>query len=69
MRGDRKLVATGDQAAELFDVAIDPAERRNLRPAAPEIATRLLKDLQAWLDTETEASKQGKPNRSQVRPR
>jgi arylsulfatase A-like enzyme len=69
MRGDRKLVVTGDQSGELFDVTTDPAERRNLRPAETLLTTRLLGELQAWLDTEGEASKLGKPNRTPVRLR
>lgn len=69
MRGERKLVATGDQAAELFDVVLDPAERKNLRPAEPDLSARLLNDLKAWLETESEASKLGKPSRGQTRLR
>jgi arylsulfatase A-like enzyme len=63
MRGDYKLVLTGNQPAELFDVARDPAERRSLLGEHPELARDLRRELDAWLKTETEESKWGKSSR------
>jgi arylsulfatase A-like enzyme len=63
MRGNYKLVVTGDQPPELFDVVRDPAERRSVRDEYPELASRLRRELGAWLKTETEESKLGKPPR------
>ena len=52
MRGDLKLVATNGGRPELFDVEVDPAERRSLMAEQPEVARSLQKDLSAWLATE-----------------
>ncbi len=60
MRGDRKLVITGNNPPELFDVVNDPAERRNILHEHRPLATRLRKELNDWLATETEESKWGK---------
>jgi arylsulfatase A-like enzyme len=60
MEGNYKLVVTGGQPPELFDVVSDPAERRSLRDEYPELAARLRRELSAWLKTETEESKWGK---------
>lgn len=61
MRGDRKLVITGlNNPPELFNVATDPAERRNIRASHPALANKLQKELTAWLATETDESKWGK---------
>jgi arylsulfatase A-like enzyme len=64
MRGDLKLVLTGTNPPELFNVVTDPGERRNILAKYPTLAQQLRKELTAWLETETEASKEGK-----VRPR
>jgi arylsulfatase A-like enzyme len=58
MRGKHKLVITGDNPAELFDVEHDPAERRNILFEHKELANSLKKELQAWLATETEEAKE-----------
>jgi arylsulfatase A-like enzyme len=63
MRGDYKLVLTGNQPAELFDVVRDAAERRSVAAEHPELAKDLRRELDAWLKTETEESKWGKPPR------
>jgi arylsulfatase A-like enzyme len=61
MRGDKKLVITGERnPPELFDVVRDPAERINLLPEQKPLADQLRKELDAWLATETEASKWGR---------
>jgi hypothetical protein len=52
MRGDRKLIITNGGAPELFDVAADPAERRNLAAQEPQTGKRLQAELKAWLATE-----------------
>jgi arylsulfatase A-like enzyme len=60
MRGNMKLVITGNTKAELFNVETDPAERRSLHAEYPELYRQLQQDIKAWLATETEASKWGK---------
>jgi len=50
--------ATGTMdAPKLFNIAIDPQERRNYYFARSEIALRLRQDLLGWLNTESAASK------------
>jgi arylsulfatase A-like enzyme len=60
MRGNLKLVVTGSQPDELFDVAGDPAERRSVLADHPELAKQLRGELDAWLKTETEEAKWGR---------
>jgi arylsulfatase A-like enzyme len=60
MRGDLKLVLTGTNPPELFDVVNDPAERRNRAAEHKALVQELRKGLAAWLKTETEESKWGK---------
>jgi arylsulfatase A-like enzyme len=60
MRGDLKLVLTGGNAPEMFDVVNDPAERRSIIAQRPELAKQLRKELDTWLATETEDAKWGK---------
>jgi arylsulfatase A len=57
MRGDLKLVVTGNNPPELFDVVRDPAERRNVRFEHQDLVANLQKELKAWLATETEEAK------------
>lgn len=52
MRGPLKLVVTGGNRAELFDVEADHAERRNVAAEFPEAARTLQAELKAWLATE-----------------
>jgi arylsulfatase A-like enzyme len=52
LRGNDKLVITHGGAGELFDVAADPAERRNIASQAPEIYRELGEQLKAWMETE-----------------
>ena len=60
MRGDLKLVLTGNEPPELYDVVKDPAERRNIAAVQPEIAQQLQKQIKGWLATESEEAKWGK---------
>jgi arylsulfatase A-like enzyme len=60
MRGAMKLVVTGGNPPELFDVVGDPAERRNVRFGHKALADELHKQLRAWLATETPESRWGK---------
>ncbi len=57
MRGDLKLVVTGDTPPELYDVVSDPAEMRSVRDEHPKLVDQLRTELKAWLATETEASR------------
>lgn len=52
LRGDLKLVVTSAGKPELFNVAEDPAERRNVAAEHQEIYQRLQDELDAWLATE-----------------
>jgi arylsulfatase A len=65
MRGNLKLVVTGDNAPELFDVANDPGERRSVLAEHPELAKQLRKELNDWLKTETNEAKWGKTPKRQ----
>ena len=60
MRGDMKLVVTGTSPPEFFDLGKDPAERRNVIAQHKALATRMRKELSAWLATETEESTWGR---------
>ena len=60
MRGDMKLVVTGNSPPELYDLHKDPAERRNVIAQHKALATRMRKELSAWLTTETEESTWGR---------
>lgn len=57
MQDDWKLVITGQNQPELFNVVADPAERRNRAAEKPALAKHLEKDLKAWLATEAETAK------------
>ncbi len=52
LHGNLKLVVTNGGKPELFDVVVDPAERRDLSAARPEVYRQLQKELRAWLATE-----------------
>jgi arylsulfatase A-like enzyme len=60
MQGDHKLVLTGNNRPELFNLTNDPAERRSVIAEHQALARAMERDLRAWLATETEASKWGK---------
>jgi arylsulfatase A-like enzyme len=60
LRGNFKLVITGNNPPELFNLETDPAERRNVIAEHQPLAQQLRKELTDWLATETEAAKWGK---------
>jgi len=66
MRGDLKLVITGNNKPELFNVAADPAERRTLDAEFPQETKSMVAALNEWLATETEAAKQRRPARQKA---
>jgi arylsulfatase A-like enzyme len=66
MRGDFKLVITGDTALELFNVDSDPAERITVAADHGPLAQQLRREVAAWLATESEAAKWGKNPRPAV---
>jgi len=58
LRGDFKLVITRGGKPELYDVADDPAERRDVSARHPDLVRRLRAELKAWLATEVAAETQ-----------
>ncbi len=52
MRGDLKLVSTGGNKPELFNVEKDPGERRSVVAEQEEAAKNLEQELKRWLATE-----------------
>ena len=52
MRGNLKLLVNRGGTPELYDIDDDPAERRDVAAAHPEIVERLQEELEAWLATE-----------------
>jgi arylsulfatase A-like enzyme len=69
LRGNLKLVVTGNNPPELFDVVNDPGERRSIRFEHVKLADSLRKELQAWLATETEESKWGRQPAKPAKPK
>jgi arylsulfatase A-like enzyme len=57
MRGNLKLVITGNTSPELYDVVNDPGEMRSLHAEHPKLVKQLQDELNAWLTTESTASK------------
>jgi arylsulfatase A len=57
VRGNLKLVITGNTAPELFDVEADPAEMRSVHAEHPELVKQLQDELKAWIATEAPDSK------------
>lgn len=68
MRGDLKMVITGNNKPELFNVEIDPAERRTLSAELPLELKSLRDGLDQWLATETDAAKQRRRPRGATAP-
>lgn len=64
MRGDFKLIIIGNTAPELYNVVLDPAERRTVFHEFPDLGRDLRRQLAEWLATETDAAKWGKTNRA-----
>lgn len=60
MHGDYKMVITGGNEPELFNVELDPAERRNIKAEKPDEAKAMKAVLVDWLATESEAALQKK---------
>ena len=60
MRGNLKLVISGGNKPELFDVEADPAERINLHAEFPDQLKQMKQDLDQWLSTESAAAKEKK---------
>ncbi len=60
MRGDLKLIVTGETPPELYDVVRDPAERRSVWADYPRSAWRMGRQMWAWLCSETQATKDGR---------
>jgi arylsulfatase A-like enzyme len=61
LHGNMKLMIDGGNRPELYDVVADPAERRDCSQEFPEITKDLKKQLDAWLETASDAAKQKKP--------
>ncbi len=53
LRGDLKLVITGANRPEMFDLARDAAERRNVVAEHQPLARQMRQELEAWLASET----------------
>ena len=49
---------TGKDKDKLFDLAVDPSEKKNLAAEKPELAARLRKELEQWRES-TKASLAG----------
>jgi arylsulfatase A-like enzyme len=64
MHGNLKMVITGDNRPELFDVEADPAERINLAAMRPDELKRMKSGLEDWLATESPAAKEKRKARS-----
>jgi arylsulfatase A-like enzyme len=60
MHGDLKLVITGGNKPELFNVVTDPAERITLHAVHPQELKKLDQALMEWYGTMSEAAKQKK---------
>jgi len=58
MHNHLKLIITGGNKPELYDVVQDPEERIDRAAEFPEEAKKLEKDLKTWLATTTDAAKQ-----------
>jgi arylsulfatase A len=60
MHKNLKLIVTGNNQPELYDVVADPAERIDRHAVFPEEAKKLRQQLDAWLATMSDAAKQRK---------
>jgi arylsulfatase A len=61
MHGNFKLVITGGNKPELFDVVADPAERISLSAVNPHEAKQLEAGLKEWYATMSESARQRRP--------
>jgi arylsulfatase A len=64
MKRDLKMVITGGNEPELFNIEHDPIERRTLAAEFPDELKAMQKGVQEWLATESEASKQRRRERT-----
>ena len=60
MHGDLKMVITGDNKPEMFDVERDPQERIDIDAQHPDELKKMQEGLKEWLAGESEAAKQRK---------
>ena len=60
MHGDLKLVITGGNQPELFNVELDPAERREINAEHPAEVKRMKEAIEQWIATESPAAKMKK---------
>jgi arylsulfatase A-like enzyme len=58
LQGDFKLIKTGGSRPELYDVAADPSERRDLSAVYPKRAKQLQAQLDAWMGSEDPRGKE-----------
>ena len=58
MKGDLKMVITGSNKPELFNVEADPAERRTLQAVHPGVLKEFDAAAQQWLASESEAARE-----------
>ena len=56
MRGDLKLMISGTNRAELYNVATDPGERRDVSAEHPKLVKQLKSELDAWRNLLLEAT-------------
>jgi arylsulfatase A-like enzyme len=62
MRGNLKLIITGGNRPELYDVEADPAERINIAADHAEEAAQMGRAIDEWLATEMPAAREKKKN-------
>jgi arylsulfatase A-like enzyme len=60
MKGDMKLVITGNNQPELFNVVADPGERRTVDAEFPGETKEMTAGLEKWMSSETDAAKMRK---------
>ena len=65
MRGNLKLVITGNTTPELYDVVEDPGEMRSVHAEHPRVMKQMQDELTAWLATESDTSKERGPRSAQ----
>lgn len=61
MRDDRKVIVTGEEPPEMYDVERDPGERINVFADHPRTGSLLLSMLRTWLLSETAESRTARP--------
>jgi arylsulfatase A len=60
MRGDLKVIINGGNNPEVYNVVVDPGERRTLHAEFQQEMKSMVAELNAWLATETDAAKMRK---------